>query len=92
MTFLSTKIVTVSLLVLFIATVLLGIGTSAKGAKLVSIEKEIRKLEDENRKLTTELITESSLTELTEETSNLGLVVPSNVVYITKEEALVYAK
>lgn len=80
------KIIYIVIASLFSLTVFLAIGSSGKGAKLQSLESEIRKLEEENRDLTTTLVSNSSLTQVEEAVSSLGLVKPKAVVYLNREE------
>ncbi len=71
------------LLALVIAmSVSISVISGTKGSELSDIENKISKIEDENRELESQIINESSLTNLNKKVESLGLAKPSDVVYL----------
>lgn len=58
-----------------------AIGTSLLGVELHGIEKEISKIEQENRDLNAKLINSTSLTKLYDNSLELGFSNPKQIVY-----------
>lgn len=71
--------------VLFIANVIVAIGSAAQGAKLMSLEGQIREAEQKNSELTQQLVSNTSLTGVTEAADELGLAAPTQVIYLTND-------
>ena len=65
-----------------------AIGTSLWGVELYGIEQEIAKVEAENRQLTAEIVTQMSLTELYQNSQELGFAQPEAVVYVQGENSV----
>lgn len=79
----------VTLLIAIIAVMIFSaIGASIWGVELHSIEKEIAEVEAENRRLTSEIVTQMSLTNIYENSEELGYVKPENVIYVEGQPAV----
>lgn len=73
----------VTVLIAIIAVMIFSaIGASIWGVELYSLEKEIAEVEAENRRLTSEIVTKMSLTDIYENSEELGYVKPENVIYV----------
>lgn len=59
-----------------------AIGTSIWGVELHSLEQEIAKVESENRYLSSEIVTQTSLTSLYDQSEKIGYVKPASVIYV----------
>lgn len=71
--------------VLFVANVIVAIGSAAQGAKLMSLESQIRQVEQTNKELTEKLVNNTSLTGVTQTADELGLATPTQVIYLTND-------
>lgn len=71
-----------------IATVYLTIEAATSGAKLAELERKASELARENQKLSSEIVRQSSLKDLGERAEEMGFTKPSEVVYISDEEAV----
>ena len=62
-----------------------GVGASLWGVELHAVEQEIAGIENENRRLTGEMVMYTSLTRVNENTKDMNFAKPENVVYLNKE-------
>lgn len=69
-------------------TVFSAIGASLWGVELHSIEQEIAKIEEENRQLSSEIISKTSLSSLYNKSEELGYSNPEVVIYVTKDTSV----
>lgn len=67
---------------LFLTTILLAVASSSNGAKLVEVEQEISRLEEENRNLKQAIVSKSSLSEVAKKAEELGFVKPEEILYL----------
>jgi hypothetical protein len=73
-------------LILLAGTVICSVGTSSLGSKLLRLEREIAKIDSENRDLRGQMISESSLNLVSEKAIEEGMVKSGKVIYISKGE------
>ena len=66
-------------------TVVLSVVVSVQASQLVGIERKVSQVEDENKTLTEQIITKSSLTTAESEAQNLGLTSTRTVVYLNSD-------
>ena len=64
-------------------TVFLGISAAGYGARLSLLERKIHELETQNKDLSQELVSSTSLQELSSKVSELGFIKPTNIVYVS---------
>jgi cell division protein FtsL len=69
-----------------------SIGTSMWGMDLHEIEQSIAEVESENRKLTDEIISNNSLTEVYENQEELGYQQATNVLYLDSDTSVAQAR
>jgi len=81
-----TKLIIPVVVVFVIATVLLTIQTATSGARIAQLEEKQDELTRENRELNDKLVRTSSLTQISEDASELGFHKPSDIVYLTSAE------
>ena len=62
------------------------IQTSSRGAKMVSLEKEIQGLSEENLKLQNKIVDLSSLNKLSQKTEGLRFIKADKTIYIKVED------
>lgn len=77
-----TRLLVITSLIVVSIMVLAGLATSLWGVELHSIEEDIAKLEDSNRQIEEQIISNSSLTKLFMEHEQLGFMKPEKVVYV----------
>ncbi|OGM31233.1 hypothetical protein A2630_04390 [Candidatus Woesebacteria bacterium RIFCSPHIGHO2_01_FULL_44_10] len=77
-----TKKIIILVSLLAVATVILAIDSSAKGAVLASLENESVTLEKENRQLKDDLVSATSLTNTQKIAEEAGLIKPEKIIYL----------
>ena len=65
-----------------------SIGTSLWGVELHDIEKETLGIEAENRKITDEIVSKTSLTDIYERKDELGYKQAENIIYLNIDTAV----
>lgn len=70
---------------MLIATVVLSIFASVKASEIADVDHKIAELELNNRELSEKLISKSSLSTASEESSAYGLGSDRNVIYLNRE-------
>ena len=83
----------VPLLVMFLvllvaAAVFLSIEAATKGAQLMYLEKEIAKVEKENKALTSSLVQDTSLTKIAQMAEELGMKRPKSIIYLNNKDTV----
>lgn len=73
------------------AMVAVGISGSAKGLEIYALEKEIDQIQKENRKITSEIVERTSLTDLLGEAEDLGYTKPENILYLDRDTSVAQA-
>lgn len=68
--------------------IIVAIGTSSKGTELTSIEAEISELETQNSALRAKIISETSLTKLSESIDEVEYKRQDNLVYLNKDSSV----
>ncbi len=68
---------------LMLATqVFLSVQVSSLGSKIFTLEKKAGELSDRNKKLVSEIVSSSSLSQIEERSQGLGFAKPADVVYL----------
>lgn len=70
---------------LFVATVVVAIGSSSKGAELVHIEKQIKSAKTFEKELMEDLAEGTSLTKVATLAEESEMIKPENIIYISSE-------
>lgn len=84
----STKSLVAVFFLLLCFTVFFAIAGSGKGAKIVSIERKIRAIEDQNRELEAKLVSNNSLTKVSQKASEKGLTKDVTIVYWNQDQSV----
>jgi len=74
--------VLILIFILISAIVFVSIKSSSQGARLVKVEQQIKILEEKNKILKNEMVTESSLLYLNKVASAFDFNIPSEIVYL----------
>lgn len=79
------------LLLLFAANIYLAISSATYGAKLMAMEKQIKVTSEENKKLMEKMASQQSLLVVSKKAEDLGLVKPTQIVYLDTPSSLTAA-
>lgn len=79
-------VVFIFMAILLVGTVYLAIESASKGAYLMNVEDEVAIAVERNEDLKNRLITQTSLSEVTEEANEMGMQKAESFVYLDKVE------
>lgn len=77
--------------VFVIATVFLAIESASYGAKLHSLEEREAELTQENRELSSQMVSNTSLGELSGKSEEMGFVKPDKILYVSGDKVVAQA-
>lgn len=80
------KIMVVFLVLFALATIFLAIESFAQGAQLVGLESKEAQIESQNEELRSQLVTSTSLSKISDEAQQMGMIVPGKLIYINGEK------
>lgn len=75
-------------LVLFLTNIYVAVSSAAFGSQLVSLEKEMKKISEENKVLMEQLVAHQSLQNVSQKAEELGMLNPVEVVYLNTPTSL----
>jgi cell division protein FtsL len=77
--------ITIIVFMVFVSSsVVVSISIASEGSKYLKLEEEIRKKESENRELQASVVSENSLTRISEKANEYGLMMPEKIVYLNE--------
>lgn len=76
----------VAIFVFVVVQIFITIQTTSAGAKLVDLEEKVKSLQLENRRLSEELVHNTSLTDVEKSANELGFKKPDNTLFINSND------
>lgn len=81
----------VVLLLLFVVNIYVAVSSATYGAQLMNIEKQMKAITDENKKLMEEMVAHQSIHNVSLKAEELGLQRPDQVIYLDAPTSLTAA-
>jgi hypothetical protein len=78
-------------ILLFIANIYVAVSSATYGAQVMSIEKQMKAVAEENKKLMEVMVAQQSLQNVSQKAEELGLVRPTDVIYLDAPSSLTAA-